>query len=449
MATLPKNSNLTGNTVKILNAIRNQASANYKDYIPAIQDASQIKEIGAILMEPAHSALQNEFLTALMNRIGLTIITSKSYQNPLSMFKKGMLEFGESIEEIFVNIANAYTFDPEDAQTTLFKRYLPDVRSSFHVMNFQKFYPVTVSQQQLRQAFLSADGVTDLISSITESLYSGMNQDEFLVMKYVLAKRILNGKTYPVTIDTSDAKSQLKTIRQMSNDITFLSNKYNPTAVYNHTEKDNQYIIINSKYDAEYDVDALAYAFNMSKVDIDAHKVLIDSFGALDTVRLNALLEDSPNFEPLTDDELKALDEIPAVLVDDKFFMVYDNLLEFKETENGKGLYWNYFLHSWKTFSTSPFSNAITFVPDVPTVTAVTLDKTTLSLGVNAYATLTPTVNTTGMASKSVVYDSSDTSVAQVDIYGNIKGLKAGTTTITVTSVYDSSKSATCKVTVA
>ena len=136
MATKAAKVNLTKDAVKILNGIRNQASANYKDYIPAIEDATGIKEIGAIIMK--NQALQNEFINALVNRIGLVVVTSKTYENPISMFKQGLLEYGETIEEVFVNISEGFDFDPVDAQDTIFKRYIPDVRSTFHVMNFQK-----------------------------------------------------------------------------------------------------------------------------------------------------------------------------------------------------------------------------------------------------------------------------------------------------------------------
>lgn len=448
MATKPLTTkSLSDNTVKILNAIRNQASANYKDYIPTLKDFSEVKEIGAIIMD--YPALQNEFLNALINRIGLVVIKSKTYENPIAMFKKGFLEFGESIEEIFTNIATAYQFDPEDAETTLYKRYIPDVRSAFHMMNFQKFYPTTVSEQQLRQAFLSADGVYDLIGDITNSLYTAMNYDEFLVMKYVLAKRILDGQTYPVSVDTTDIKSVMEVVRKKSNDLTFMSKVYNPTAVYTHTPKEEQYLLISSEYDAKLDVEALAYAFNMNKIDVESHKVLIDGFGELDIERLNTLLAGTPNYTPLTQDDVDALNAIPCVLVDDGFFMVYDNLMEFKEKENSKGLYWNYFLHSWKTFSTSPFSNAVTFVPDIPLVNAVTVEPTELSITVGSVKPLSVDVDTVGYASKAVTYTTDTDGVVNVDIYGNVTALATGTTTITVTSVFDTTKSATCKVTVA
>lgn len=446
MATKTTAKTLTSDAVKILNGIRNQASANYKDYIPAAKNNDDIKNIGAIMMN--FQPLQNEFLNALINRIGLVIVTSKTYENPLSMFKRGLLDYGETVEEVFTNLAEGYQFDPADAETTLYKRYIPDVRASFHVMNFQKFYPVTVSEQQLRQAFLTPSGVYDLISKITETLYTAMNYDEFLVMKYTTARRILDGRTYVKQIDATDAKQAMKTIRETSNALTFMSNAYNPTGVYNHTDKEDQYILINGKFEAALDVDALAYAFNMSKIDIEAHKVLIDGFGSLDRERLNKLLGSNPSYTPLTAEECEALDEIPALLVDSDFFIVYDNLIEFKEKENAKGLYWNYFLHSWKTFSTSPYSNAVTFCPTEPTVTGVTLTPDTATIQVDQSVALSADVTGTGYAPKSVTFTSSDESIAVVDIYGKVTATGEGTATITATSTFDTTKSATASITV-
>ena len=115
-----------------------------------------------------YEATQNEFLSALVNRIGRVIITSKSYTNPLRVFKKGILEYGETIEEIFVNIAKAKQFDPSVAEEEVFKREIPDVNAVFHKMNLQNFYKVTVSNEQLRQAFLSSQGINDLIGYIVD-----------------------------------------------------------------------------------------------------------------------------------------------------------------------------------------------------------------------------------------------------------------------------------------
>ena len=362
MATKPKIVTLSNNSVDVLNAIRNSASINYRDYVPiATADADSIREIGATIMD--YPALQNEFLNALVNRIGRVILTSKSYQNPWAMFKKGFLEFGETIEEVFTNLAKPFQFDPAVAENEIFKREIPDVRSAFHVLNYQKFYKATVSQEQLRMAFMSWDGVTSLISSIVESMYTAANYDEFITMKYLLCKRILSGEMYWATPSdvAVETKEIVKSIRKNSDNLTFLSPKYNIAGVYNSTEKNNQYIIIPSTWLAEIDVEVLAAAFNMSKVEFMGHVVLVDSFTDIDTARLNELFKDDPTYTEFGERDIQALNLVTAVLVDKDFFMIFDNLQNFTENYNGQGLYWNYFYHVWKTFSTSPYANAILF----------------------------------------------------------------------------------------
>ena len=80
-------------------------------------------------------------------------------------------------------------------------------------------------------------------------------------------------------------------------------------------------------------------------------------------------------------------------------------------------------------------------------VTGVSLNKTSLSLTVGESQSLSATVSPSNASDKSVSWKSSDTSVATVDGSGNVKAVKAGTATITVTTK-DGSKTATCKVTV-
>ena len=94
------------------------------------------------------------------------------YTNPWADFKKGRLEYGETVEEIFVNLCRPYQFSPSKAEQDVFKRTIPDVRAAFHTMNFQKYYPITISDDQLRQAFLSWQGITDLIAAIVEMVYA-------------------------------------------------------------------------------------------------------------------------------------------------------------------------------------------------------------------------------------------------------------------------------------
>ena len=453
MATKPKIVALTNSSVDILNVIRNNATVNYKNYVPvATADAESIREIGAIIMDSPQ--LQNEFLSALVNRIGRVLVTSKMYDNPWSMFKKGTLEFGETIEEIFVNIAKPFQFDPAVAETNLFKREIPDVRSAFHIMNYQKYYKTTIQNDQLRQAFLSWEGITDLIAKIVDAMYTGANYDEFQTMKYMLAKNILNGRLTPVTIpavSSANMKDIVSTIKGTSNKLEFLSDEYNRAGVKTHTKKDDQYLLINSEFDAVMDVEVLASAFNMNKAQFAGHRVLVDGFGDIDIDRLNILFADDPTYTRITTDELTALNTIPCIMVDKDYFMIFDNFYNFTEQYNGEGLYWNYWYHVWKTFSVSPFANNVLFISTTPTVTSVTISPSSLSVAAGQNASLSVTVSTTGFAPKTVTW-SSDTEGVTVDASGNVKVNKDVNSRteaiIKAVSTYDASKFGTCTITV-
>lgn len=453
MATKPKIVTLTNSSVDILNTIRNNATINYKNYVPvATADAESIREIGAIIMDSPQ--LQNEFLSALVNRIGRVLVTSKMYDNPWSMFKKGTLEFGETIEEIFVNIAKPFQFDPNVAETNLFKREIPDVRSAFHIMNYQKYYKTTIQNDQLRQAFLSWQGITDLIAKIVDSMYTGANYDEFQTMKYMLAKHILNGHMYPVTIPTvteANMKSIVSTIKGVSNNYEFMSNKYNVAGVQNFSNKKDQYLLINSNFDATMDVEVLASAFNMDKAQFTGQRVLVDSFGSLDIERLNILFADDPTYTEISESDLQALDAIPCVLVDKEWFMILDNFYNFTEQYNGEGLYWNYWYHVWKTFSVSPFANNALFIPGVPSVTGVTVSPANATVKAGQTISLSAVVQTEYFAPQSVNW-SSDTEGVTVSKDGLVTiGADVSpdtVVTITATSVYDNEKSGTSTITV-
>lgn len=453
MPTKPKVVTLTNSSLDILNVIRKNASQNYRDYVPkATPDADSIREIGAVIMD--YPNLQNEFLSALVNRIGRVLITSKMYDNPWKIFKKGMLDFGESIEEIFVNIAKPFQFDPEVAESTVFKREIPDVRSAFHIMNYKKYYKATIQNDQLRQAFLSWDGITDLISKIVDAMYTGANYDEFQTMKYMLAKRILNGQLYPVTIptvQTENMKDIVTTIKGVSNKFEFMSSKYKLTGVQTFTKKEDQYLLINSKFDAQMDVEVLASAFNMDKAKFAGHRVLVDSFGDLDNDRLNLLFKDDPTYTEIGDSDLKALDAIPAIIVDKNYFMIFDNFYNFTEQYNGEGLYWNYWYHVWKTFSISPFANNALFIPGTPTVTSVTVSPATANVSTGQKVQLSAVVQTTEFAPQSVTW--AVTSGENVTV--NQSGLvtigtgASGEVVITATSTYDHEKTGTATLTIA
>ena len=353
-------SNLNASTLDILNTIRANASAEYQQYVPEVTKATDIPKVGEVLY--GYPAFANQFINALVNRIALVRVKSATFNNDYAELKKGYLEFGETVEEVFVSIAKAREFSAEKAKDREFKRTLPDVRSAFHTMNFRVQYPITIQDEDLRMAFMSVNGVQDLIAKIVNSVYVAEQYDEFLLFKYLLIKAINKSTVRLVTAGAADAyKDWAASFRSVSNKLTFMSKYYNAEGVTTVTPKSDQYIFMDSDFNAKFDVNVLASAFNMDKADFMGRLKLIDDFTTFDNERFSEIMAGSDMIEPVTEQELTAMSQIHAIIVDREWFQIYDNNNKFTEDYVAAGMYWNYFYNVWKTVSYSPFSNIVAF----------------------------------------------------------------------------------------
>lgn len=360
MARRIANSTLNASTIDIINVVRENASYDYQQNVPEIVTANDIPKVGEIIYGTPSFA--NQFINALVNRIAIVRVQSATFNNPYTILKKGYIEYGETIEDIFVSIAKVVEFNPEKAAKREFQRTIPDVRSAFHVMNWRVMYPVTIQDEDLRQAFLSVDGVQNLIAKIVESVYTAAEYDEFLLFKYLLIKAISHGKMKVVTIgDGTDLKESAVKFRGISNMLPFMSSDYNELEVKTNTPKDRQVIFMDAMFNAEFDVNVLASAFNMEKTDFMGRLFLIDNWTDFDNERFDVIRNASDGIEEVTQDELTLLSNVKAVILDENWFQVYDNNNKFTEQYVASGLYWNYFYHVWKTISNSPFANCVAF----------------------------------------------------------------------------------------
>lgn len=420
-------------------------------------DNQSIHDIGEFIM--SYQPYQNAFLNSLVNRIGRVIVTSRLWSNPWAVFKRGRLEYGETVEEIFANIAKPHSFDPAVAEREVFRREIPDVRAAFHSMNYQKFYKVTISNDQLRQAFLSYGELTDLIARIVDTLYTGMQLDEFLSMKYMLAREILNGGIYPVTVlpvtTGADQEDAVIKFREYTNNLTFLKTSYNRAGVRNSTPVRDQVIIIPNEPEAIIGVKVLANAFNINEVDYISKRISLDSFtfDADDEERLAELYANSDAYVPFTETEKQSLSSLVGCKLSRDWFMVFDNFEQFTENYNGQGLYWQYFFHTWKTFSASPYENAVVFTTETNSITSVSVEPNTANASPGSSIQLTATVNGTGLYKKTVTWsiDGQEASGTHIDPSSGVLVIAADETadTITVTATAVDGTSGTATVTVA
>lgn len=369
---------LNASTLDILNVIRQNASYEYQSLVPQVTQATDIPKVGEVLY--GHPALANQFINALINRIASVRVKSATFNNPYADLKKGYLAFGETVEEVFVEIAKAVEFSAEKGAAREFKRTLPDVRSAFHVMNYRVMYPVTIQDEDLRMAFTSIDGVQDLIAKIVNAVYTAQEYDEYLLFKYMLIKGINAGSIKAISGGLTDSANAIL-FRGTSNKLEFMSTEYNMAHVHTNTKKRDQYIFMSAEYNAQFDVNVLASAFNMDKADFMGRLKLVDDWTTFDNERFDIIRANSDGLEAVTDAELTVMNSVVAILIDSEWFQVYDNNNKFTEKYVASGLYWNYFYHVWKTISWSPFSNAVVFMtaPSAPETLTATID--TVSTG--------------------------------------------------------------------
>lgn len=325
----------------ILNGMRDVASPYYTNLVP-IATPKNIAQIGDVITHDM--TLMEEFI-AIATRIGMVITKSMYFENPLKRFKKGMIEYGTSIEEIFVQIAEAQDWSWDDvANENPFSKTIPDVQANFHSLNVRKQLKTTTTEEMLTNAFLSETGVADLIQKIVESLTTGLEVYEFEQMLGLVGDAYTNGDISKLEVNISDTATKkenneelLVDARRMATNLSFPATTYNKNGVLNTTRKDKLVIIMTSALEASVDVLTLAGAFNMDKAEFLGSRVVIPAFP-------------------------EGMEDVQALMVSEDWFMIYDKMLRMESIRNPKGLYYNWFLTYQGIYSYSNFENAVALV---------------------------------------------------------------------------------------
>lgn len=375
-----KNSLQVQETYDIANAIVN-SSPGLAQYT-GLANATNIAQFGAGIM--INQTTQNEFVANLIDRIGLVIVKHASLKNPLAKFKKGQIPFGKTIEEIFTDITTAKKYDPYDAETTLYKRQIPNVKSLFHERNRQEFYQQTIQDDSLKTAFTSWSAFENFLSSIISSIYNSAEVDEYKYMKLLIDNYQAKGyfAVVPVTAPTTATATTdfVKKVRATATKMCLPmgTRDFNSLAVHTRSEMEDLHLIITADLNANLDVDVLAKAFNMDRTTFLGNVTVIDNFG-------------TPGLE--------------AVLIDKDFFMVYDNELSMETVRNAKGKYWNNFYHVWQTYSVSRFAPAVAFYSGTaPLVTSIVVDPVIATLRAGDTFTFTAYVRQTDTVARTVTW---------------------------------------------
>ena len=415
---------------KVFNVVRENMNEVYMNTLPSATD-DNIQTISNILFNDAYQPMLNDFVTNLINRIGLTIVRNKTYNNPLSILRKGSMPLGTDIQDIYENPAEAEQYELSNTEMAkLLTITDPDTHVAYYRRNRKDLYTKTISRENLQGAFVSWEKFEDYISAITTSLYSGNYIDEFKLTKALVDGAYDNNKVIVETVspvtDEASAKAFVKKARALFNKMKFPSTEYNAYSKFSGakgqittwTDEDRVVMIVTSDLMAEVDVDVLARAFNIDNTKFLGRVIEVDKF-------------ENP--------------EIQAVICDEAWFQIYENVMRFDEFYNARVMAWNEYLHVWQTYAICPFANAVVLATAQPKpATAINASDVNVVKGAtaNVTVTLTPTD-----ATSDLTFISGDEKVFTVSSTGVVTGVSAGTGTLTVETDNGLSDTATVTVT--
>lgn len=465
MPTKPQNvtMNADAKNADYLNAIRNSASTYYQENVPiATYDVASVRDVGRIVLNS--TTLTNEFYSALVNQFAFIFGSSKMFYNKWVDFKKGLIGLGELVEEFFVQIALPNNYNPDIAATEIFKRVIADVQTAIYRINVKTFYKTTINRPLLEMAFTTEGGMADLIGKVFTSMAAACEVDQMNAIKYLLARKILDGKikTEPIAeVSGADTEANAKAAaRQMKADFEnffFPRTDYNEAGVMNWVnDKNDVSFMLTTSFGAAYDIEVLAAAFNLDYANFMGRVKRIDSLTNIDFTRLNAFFDLPEPIAEFEEDEIAILNQVAAITFDNGLIQWYDRLYEWHEEPNGQSMEWQNWLHYWALIASSPFANAVAYVQSADDtlgkVTAVTseLNGKSISLPVGSSLPLTWEVNGTGIYSKAVNFTSSGIVDGSFSVSpdGVLTVHKAKTATVVnIVSAQDSSKKATVTIT--
>lgn len=312
------------------------------DDIPALTQ-SNIADVGNAIT--TDTVRRNKFFTALLNKVALTFYNGFKADN-LIPCKDISVEYGETVEEIF--IPKITGLSPRVAKTSndykdQFDEFKNEVKKCLHAFDYEVYYPYTIDERELKKAFNSRNGLTQLMSSIAGVQFES-SVDDIRTNLISALERGYAGATDDQKIEIigedmeSTAKIAIKKIKDLSRTIKFNSTKYNKLGVETKTPINDQILLVNHKLLSFMETEVIANTFNRSVFDIPANIVEFEGFNDTSIVAVlyskNALLncQDEPVYTHS-----------------------YDAI---KRTENT-------FLHRYGFASVSPFENVvyITYTP--------------------------------------------------------------------------------------
>ena len=384
----------------VLNVIRATASDAYQTTIP-LATASNITDVGAAVLN-APTAIRNEFMSNLYNKIGLTLIDSPVIENQFSFLKKGTLEYGQTIEDLYVGLAQSEPYvtgmkDGDEVPDPFAIRKLPHF-SAFYSAILSRQYPVTRHLTDLRKAFHNAVGLEQFVAGMMNSMVSSENYDDMRATIALVARQIeeaqktgtankhkgtvhlltdyntmmgydgVDPNPDPLTPETALRDKDFlqyvtNQMKKWSKRMKWLRNDLNIAGVQNVLPKNRQRVMMVEDITVDFETQLLAWAYNQGNLEIEG----IDGIDAWYSIGVDDQGVATPDdIEVKTTFSTSATESAQclAVIYDTDMVKIYNKERVASDQANAKGNYWNMFMSLEDIYACSPYKNFVAFMLD-------------------------------------------------------------------------------------
>lgn len=383
-------------TSVLLDSIYATASSAYQDAVP-LTTAVGIKDVGEAVLN-APSAIRNEFMSNLYNKIGLTLIDYPVVDNHLAFLRKGVLEYGQTIEDIYVGLANSVPYVTGMADADVAAGNYPDQykvhkvphRSAFYHTILSRQYAVTRHLTDLKKAFHSAAGVDAFAAGIMNAITSKENYDDYRMTVALMARQIeeaqkvenFHGSVHLLTLFNADKPEaeQLTAetafsnrdflqffsnqLKKWSKRLKYLRKDLNIAGVDNTLPLSRQRIMMLEDITTDFETQLLAWAYNGGNLEI----------GGVDGIDTWYSIGATADGETITPDDITVRStfstaeggptQCAAVIYDPEMLKIYTKERVSSQSENAAGNYWNLFDSVEDINAASPYRNFICFMLD-------------------------------------------------------------------------------------
>jgi hypothetical protein len=373
-----------------LNIIHSTASNAYQTTVP-LATLDTIADVGeAVLTAPAD--IQNEFYAAIVNLIGMQLINTVSYTNPLSDLKKGKMPYGMTIEDIWVEMSRgqAYVAGTRGVETApdQFAITKATVQAAFYSVQLERQYTKTIHQQDIKRAFMSADPVSTLTSAVMQSLRSGEQYDDYRMTVALIARQLEEADTatdwhghvsllsdyntlFTKTLTAATALYDQDFLTYMSeqmqtwsNRLNFVRSDLNIAGVDNVTPKAKQHLMMLSDVSAKIRTKLLAWAYNADQLKLGSVREIDAwySIGADNTSPAPVVSSDAITVK--ADNGLDTTHPCIAVMFDPDMLKIYNKENITESARNARAHYTNIWHTVGDIYAASPYHNFVAFYLD-------------------------------------------------------------------------------------